>query len=162
MTPASAPNRAPLAKPGGARDDRNMHPSTFFQRAGMRVVPLLSCLLLTALPAPAAPAGDPAALLARIDAERGAAACDTDAQCHSIGIGAKACGGPERYLAWSGKDSDGARLRALVEAHAQARRAADARAAMMSTCSIVTDPGAMCAAGRCVLRQSGPGGNTAR
>jgi hypothetical protein len=139
----------------------------FFQRAGMRVVPLLACILLTALPARAAPVRDPATLLARIDAERGAAACDADAQCHSIGIGAKACGGPERYLAWSDKDSDGMRLRALVEEHAQARRAADAKAKMMSTCSIVTDPGAMCAAGRCVLRPSmpgasGPGGNTAR
>jgi hypothetical protein len=140
----------------------DMNSSTLFQRAGMRVVPLLSCLLLTALPASAVPASDPATLLARIDAARGTAACDSDAQCHSIGIGAKACGGPERYLAWSSKDSDGARLRALVEEHAQSRRAADAKAEMMSTCSIVTDPGARCASGRCVLRQSGPGGNQAR
>lgn len=98
------------------------------------------------------PPADAATLLARIEAERGPAHCDTDAQCHSIGIGAKACGGPERYLAWSDKSSDGARLRALVAEHADARRAADAKAGMMSTCSVVTDPGAMCRSGQCTLR----------
>ena len=46
-------------------------------------------------PAPAAAANRTADLLARIEAERGDAACDTEAQCHSIAIGNKACGGPE-------------------------------------------------------------------
>lgn len=155
-------NRAPLAKRRGARDHRDMNPSTFFHRSSARALPLLASLLLAAPPACAAPANDPAALLARIEAERGAAVCETDAQCHSIGIGAKACGGPERYLAWSDKNSDGARLRALVAEHAQARRAADAKAGMMSTCSMVMDPGAACSAGQCVLRQAGPGGTQAR
>lgn len=122
----------------------------------------LALLLASAACRGDTPPADPSTLLARIEAERGAAACDTDAQCHSIGIGAKACGGPERYLAWSDKSSDGARLRALVAEHAQAHRAADAKAGMMSTCSLVTDPGAMCASGQCVLRQPGPGGNQAR
>jgi hypothetical protein len=101
-----------------------------------------------------------APLLARIEAERGAAACDADDQCHTIGVGHKACGGPERYLAWSSKHSDGMRLRALVAEHAAARRAEDAKAGMMSTCSVVPDPGATCAAGQCVLRatNNGPGG----
>jgi hypothetical protein len=107
---------------------------------------------------------DSAGWLARIDAARGNAACTTDAQCHSIGIGAKACGGPERYLAWSSKDNDGAALRALVAAHAAARRTEDSKAGMMSTCSVVPDPGATCAAGQCVLRAPapGPGGMQAR
>jgi hypothetical protein len=106
---------------------------------------------------PAAARGRTADLLARIEAERGAAACDTDAQCHTIGIGSKACGGPERYLAWSSRNGDGTRLRALVAEHAAARRADDAKAGMMSTCSVVPDPGAACSAGHCVLRAAGTG-----
>jgi hypothetical protein len=106
---------------------------------------------------PAAAANRTAELLARIEAERGDAACDTEAQCHSIGIGSKACGGPERYLAWSSKDNDGTRLRALVAEHAAARKADDAKAGMASTCSFVTDPGATCSAGHCVLRAAGAG-----
>jgi hypothetical protein len=101
-----------------------------------------------------------APLLARIEAERGDAACDADDQCHTIGVGHKACGGPERYLAWSSKHSDGTRLRALVAEHAAARRAEDVKNGMMSTCSVVPDPGATCSAGHCVLRATngGPGG----
>jgi hypothetical protein len=106
---------------------------------------------------PAAARGRTADLLARIEAERGAAACDMDAQCHTIGIGSKACGGPERYLAWSSRNGDGTRLRALVAEHAAARRADDAKAGMMSTCSVVPDPGATCSAGHCVLRAAGTG-----
>jgi hypothetical protein len=106
--------------------------------------------------APQVPSTSPdkgsAPLLARIDAERGDAACDADTQCHTIGVGHKACGGPERYLAWSSKNSDGTRLRALVAEHAAARRAEDAKNGMMSTCSVVQDPGATCSAGHCVLR----------
>jgi hypothetical protein len=106
---------------------------------------------------PAAAPGRTAGLLARIEAERGDAACDTDAQCHTIGVGSKACGGPERYLAWSSRNGDGTRLRALVAEHAAARRADDAKAGMMSTCSVVPDPGATCSAGHCVLRAAGTG-----
>ena len=102
-----------------------------------------------------------APLLAQIEAERGDAACDSDAQCHTIGVGAKACGGPERYLAWSSKNGDGTRLRALVAEHAAARRAEDAKNGMMSTCSVVQDPGATCSAGHCVLRAAGGPGGTA-
>jgi len=112
-----------------------------------------------ATPPPAASSGraaDAAGLLAQIDAERGDAACDSDAQCHTVGVGAKACGGPERYVAWSSKHSDGLRLRALVEQHAQLRRVADAKSGMMSNCALEPDPGAACVAGRCQLRDPDP------
>jgi len=111
-----------------------------------------------------APTADSGALLARIEAARGDAACDSDAQCRTIGVGAKACGGPETWLAWSSKRDDGSRLRALVAEHAAARRAEDRKAGMMSTCSVVQDPGAVCTAGRCVLGSPStvPGGAQAR
>ncbi|MGK5054722.1 hypothetical protein [Janthinobacterium sp. RB2P8] len=109
----------------------------------------------------APPAPGNAGLLAQIQAEVGSAACDTTQQCQTIAIGAKACGGPERYLAWSSKDNDGKKLKALAQAQAEASRKQQQADGMMSTCSIVTDPGATCEAGRCVLQKSGLGGSSA-
>jgi hypothetical protein len=89
--------------------------------------------------------------------------CDDNSQCHSLGVGSKACGGPENYIAWSGKNSDGAQLKALVEQHSAARRADDKRLGMMSTCSVVSDPGASCRAGTCVVNERAvipPGGRS--
>jgi hypothetical protein len=98
-----------------------------------------------------------AALWQRIQAENANTGCDNDSQCHSIGIGSKACGGPERYLAWSDKTTDGARLKALVDQHSAARRADDKREGMMSTCSLISDPGAVCRANRCALNAPSAG-----
>ena len=109
----------------------------------------------------APPAPGNANLLAQIQAEVGAAACDSTQQCQTLAIGAKACGGPERYLAWSSKDYDGKKLKALAQAQAEASRKQQQADGMMSTCSIVTDPGATCEAGRCVLQKSGLGGSSA-
>jgi hypothetical protein len=109
----------------------------------------------------APPAPGNASLLAQIQAEVGAAACDSTQQCQTLAIGAKACGGPERYLAWSSKGNDGKKLKALAQAQAEASRKQQQADGMMSTCSIVTDPGATCEAGRCVLQKSGLGGSSA-
>ncbi|HJU99757.1 MAG TPA: hypothetical protein VJ752_04335 [Burkholderiaceae bacterium] len=115
----------------------------------------------TAAPAPvpasaAAPAavapGDSAALMRQIQAELADNTCDSDRQCHTIAIGSKACGGPEAYRAWSDRHGDGSRLKQLAARHAAARREEDKRDRMMSTCSYVSDPGATCQAGHCVLR----------
>jgi len=97
------------------------------------------------------------ALWQQIQAEVGDAACDGPQQCHSIAVGAKACGGPDAYLAWSSKRSNEAKLRALVAAHAQARKDENASSGMVSDCRMVTDPGASCQAGRCVLQPPGAG-----
>jgi hypothetical protein len=101
----------------------------------------------------------------------GDAACDSDAQCHTIGIGAKACGGPQRYLAWSSLRTDGAALRSAAEHETRAARAQAEAAGVMSNCSVTVDPGAYCAAPepasgnspsrRCQTRRSGAGGGAA-
>lgn len=98
-----------------------------------------------------------ALLWRQIQAEVGIAACDGPQQCHSIAIGAKSCGGPDSYLAWSSKKTDGKKLRSLVEQHAEARRAENAVSDMASNCQFITDPGATCQAGRCVLQAPGFG-----
>ena len=111
--------------------------------------------------APAAPAPE-ASLKPRIDSAIGDAACDSQAQCATLALGHKACGGPERYVAWSSKVSDGAALADLAARLAEQRTRSDAREGMMSTCRVVVDPGASCQAGRCVLAKPGPGGPPVR
>jgi len=85
-----------------------------------------------------------AQLLQAIRDEIGDAACDNDQQCVSVAIGAKACGGPETYLAWSSKTGDRARLLALVTRHHEARLLEIQLSGMASNCSVVPNPGAVC------------------
>ena len=114
-----------------------------------------------AAPAPGAAVTSKAeALWKKIQAANADVSCDTQAQCHTIGYGSKACGGPERYMAWSSKNNDGAALKSLIEQHAAARRADDEREQMMSTCSMVSDPGASCRAGQCTINATAPGNTT--
>jgi hypothetical protein len=121
----------------------------------MNLIPTLrlaaaSLLMLTAC-ASAQPPTE--ALWKKIQAANSDQRCDDSSQCHSLGVGSKACGGPENYIAWSSKNSDGAQLKALVEQHAAARRDDDKRLGMMSTCSVVSDPGASCRAGVCIVNE---------
>ena len=136
-------------------------------------LPRLLCATLLALAGAACagtpPAGAPdagadsaAALWQQIQAATADAACDGPQHCHSIAIGNKACGGPERYLAWSSKRDDGTRLRALAARHAALRKQEDERAGLLSNCMAVQDPGAGCHAGRCVLNPPGIGGRDSK
>ena len=93
--------------------------------------------------------------LSRIRAMVGTPACSSDAQCHTLAIGHRACGGPESYLAWSSASTPQAELQALGERYQQERRAADAASGMMSTCRFMPDPGAVCRAGTCQLGEGG-------
>ncbi|MFG6414191.1 hypothetical protein ACG02S_09800 [Roseateles sp. DC23W] len=109
--------------------------------------------------APSAPAAStaapPAARLAReMQALIGPAACTSDSQCHTVAVGAKACGGPGGYWAWSSVATDEARVRELAQRQSQAEAAEIARSGMMSNCAVVNDPGARCEARRCVLREA--------
>lgn len=113
-------------------------------------------------PKAAAPAGGTStstssALVAKIRAEIGDAACDGPQQCRTIAVGAKPCGGPEGYLAWSSKRTNEQRLKSLVEQHAAARKEENERSGILSTCVFETDPGATCQAGRCSLGPRGAG-----
>ena len=105
--------------------------------------------------APASSGSEP--LLTRIRAEVGDAACDGPQQCHTIALGAKPCGGPDGYLAWSSKRTEATRLRALVAQHAVARKQENLHANALSTCVMETNPGATCQAGHCITRPRGLG-----
>lgn len=87
--------------------------------------------------------------LARIRALVGTASCSSDAQCHTLPLGARACGGPDSYLPWSSQTTSMAELQALGERYKEERRAANAASHAMSTCQFLMDPGAVCRAGTC-------------
>lgn len=106
--------------------------------------------------AEAAPAG---ATRARIQSLVGTPSCAGDAECRSIPLGAKACGGPEGYLAWSVKATKESELAALAERYKAERQAENQASGMMSDCRFMPDPGAVCRAGTCQL---GEGGANAR
>jgi hypothetical protein len=114
----------------------------------LRIAALITCCWLgSAMAGTAADAkapADSAALLREIETEIGDAACDADAQCHTIAVGAKACGGPEAYLAWSDKRSRQALLADLAARHSAARALENARSRVMSNCALLPDPGATC------------------
>jgi len=118
---------------------------------------LLACGLAGAATRPAAPEQASADLRAQIQAQIADNACDSSRQCHTLPMGAKACGGPDNYVAWSDKTVDGDKLKQLADNYAAARRADNLRLHLMSTCVVTPDPGATCRAGRCVLLPPGPG-----
>lgn len=107
------------------------------------------------------PAQTSAQLYAEIKTLIGDAPCDDVSQCRTIAVGFKACGGPGGYLAWSTKNVDEAQLKDLVQRQAAASQAESQRDGMISDCRMVTDPGAACRAGRCVLG-TGSGGGSAK
>ncbi|MES2757496.1 MAG: hypothetical protein V4693_08995 [Pseudomonadota bacterium] len=102
-----------------------------------------------------APANDD--LPAQMRALIGSAACTDSSQCKTVPLGARACGGPEGYLAYSATATPSAPLQALAERHAQQQRTAQAKSGMASTCQFIPDPGAQCRAGACVVGNSVPG-----
>jgi hypothetical protein len=130
-----------------------MNPTSFLSRLGGALLLAVAGSACSGAPPTPAPKPD---LMQQLRAEIGSAACDSARQCHTVAIGSKACGGPESYLAWSSKASDGATVRRLAEAHSAKRKRENEASGMLSTCSAVMDPGATCSAGRCVT-----GGNNA-
>ena len=75
----------------------------------------------------------------------GDAVCESDAQCDTIAVGAKACGGPEAYLPWSSLRTDATALQAAASREAAVARAAVSARGMVSNCAMLVDPGAYCA-----------------
>ncbi|TFW13962.1 hypothetical protein E4L96_18930 [Massilia arenosa] len=83
-----------------------------------------------------------------------AGTCTADADCRTLPVGARACGGPEAYLPYSTKGTDVPALQALADQLAAERRAEIARTGEQGTCMFKPDPGAECRAQRCTLRRA--------
>jgi hypothetical protein len=112
-----------------------------------------------ALP-PAVSTGNTSADLASADAQldttlSSASACTTDAECHSVAIGAKACGGPTGYRAYSSRTVSTASVDALAQHERDLAGQAARESHQVSTCFMLADPGAHCKQSRCVTGPSG-------
>ena len=136
-------------------------------KSAVKLLPLLSLLTLVACTShagtttPAAPTPPTApgqgATMAQLKAAIGPAACTSNAECKTIGIGAKACGGPGGYIAWSQRDTNAELVRTLAAKTTEERKAQIAARGEMSTCRVTPDPGAVCvipanaSVGQCTL-----------
>jgi hypothetical protein len=102
---------------------------------------------------PSASGAAPAAsdTLARIHALVGKAECSSDSQCQVLPIGAKACGGPAGYLAFSNADTSAAEVQALAQRYHAEQQASNQRSGMISNCRVVPTPAAACRANTCQL-----------
>ena len=128
----------------------------------MKLMRSIAILLLTfaagcsshAGPAPAElPRGT---TLEQISALIGKASCTDSSQCHTVPIGARGCGGPQRYLAWSSAETSGDALRALADRYKAEREAEIKAKGEISDCRFLVDPGAVCRAGACQLGSALP------
>lgn len=75
------------------------------------------------------------------------------AQCRVVGVGAKACGGPQSYLVYSTLDGKEAELLKKVERYNALMRMQNEQQGLMSDCAMVPEPGVVLVNGFC---QAGP------
>lgn len=110
----------------------------------------------TAISTAPAPAAESSTTLAEIRRQIGPAACSESAQCRTLPVGARACGGPEDYLAYATGKTDESALRALAERSTAEGKARNTATGQMSICMLKPDPGAVCVAGACQLGSAAP------
>jgi len=89
--------------------------------------------------------------LAELRAIGRAAACTSDQQCKTVPLGAKSCGGPESYMAYSTAKASVEKVTALAERFRKEREAENQASGLASDCRFMMDPGARCRAGTCQL-----------
>jgi hypothetical protein len=102
-------------------------------------------------PAKPAPVAAGADTLGQIRSLIGTAECSSDSQCQVLPVGARACGGPASYLAWSSAKTDAAQLQALAERHKAEQQADNLATGRISTCIAIAPPAVACRAGTCQL-----------
>jgi hypothetical protein len=127
-------------------------------------VALLACAALASCAQTPPPAAQPesARLAKELQALIGPAACTSDSQCRTQAVGAKACGGPSGYVAWSVQGTDARALTELAARQSAAQRRELDASGLRSNCAMAIDPGAACVAGRCqLLSQAATNGPTA-
>ena len=130
---------------------RMMNTSRLRRAAGLAVLLMLGACQAQTGGTAATDGTSEAALLARIQAGVGEAACSSDAQCRTLPIGEKACGGPERWLAWSTTSPKADQLPGWAAALAALARQRNQGSGMVGNCQYMPDPGAVCRAQHCVM-----------
>ncbi len=113
-------------------------------------------------PGKGAPQATAELALQRIEQLIGAAPCTGDKQCRVAPLGARSCGGPEGFRAWSVAHTREAELQKWLDAHAKRRLQWQQEQGVASTCELLSMPSAHCerrppGTGRCVLAPAGAG-----
>jgi hypothetical protein len=81
--------------------------------------------------------------------------CASGCVCQTIAFGAKACGGPQRYLIYSTAATDTARLAREVARYNEAERKRNRDEGRMSDCMMVLRPQVRCISGQCRAATAG-------
>lgn len=81
--------------------------------------------------------------------------CSSSSVCRTIAFGAKACGGPQRYLIYSTSATDSARLYREVARYNEAERKRNREEGRMSDCMAVVRPQVSCISGQCRAATAG-------
>ncbi len=108
------------------------------------------------------PADVGTALHAKVQRLIGPARCTADAQCRSLPLGSRACGGPDSFVAWSVRATDAPALKRAAQRYTLWQAQAQQLSGAQSICMVEVDPGATCvrpaapttapsATGRCML-----------
>lgn len=113
-----------------------------------RIALLLACLVASAC-SHATPGESKS--LSELRAIGRAAACSSDQQCKTLPVGAKSCGGPESYMAYSTASVSTEKAASLAARYRKEREAENQASGLASDCRFLMDPGAQCRAGTCQL-----------
>jgi hypothetical protein len=119
---------------------------------------LLALLALLPAAAQTVPAPESQRLAQELRQLIGPARCSSDSQCRVLPVGAKACGGPAAYWAWSTQGTDEKRLTELAARQAEAQRHELQASGRLSNCALVTAPAVACVAQTCQI-QARPAGD---
>lgn len=86
-----------------------------------------------------------------ISAAIGEARCRNLVNCRIVGLGARPCGGPEEYLAYSIWDTDREHIANLVFEYNLLREDMMLDSDVVGTCEVLQEPGIDCIHDRCVI-----------
>src|SRR5689334_7046795 len=93
-----------------------------------RVAPWLVVVAASAVSGPGAAPTSVEQAWSAVEALVDTPRCRVDSDCRTIGVGSRACGGPERFVAWSALVTDAVALNDAVARHAALRQAVDEKA----------------------------------
>jgi len=94
---------------------------------------------------------------ARLDtALDNASACSADTECRAIPVGARACGGPTGYRAYSTASAASADIDTLAQRQRELSAEAARASHQLSPCFMLANPGARCYQNKCVTGRSTP------
>lgn len=88
----------------------------------------------------------------QIMATIGTASCSIDQECRALAMGAKPCGGPWAYEAYSLVNTDTAKLQQLAQQHHDFEVKLNELRGTVSNCAIIAEPPVACLNSRCMVQ----------